>query len=125
ALHRLSASTASLHVAPGRFTTILNPRQIFVFAPWQDVRFGSRADVVVSRIDVRFTPHSGHVRCTSRCLLRAKSRHWGGSEKRVGSAFLSELRAATRAFAHATTTRKLVARERSLHESQHWQQMRS
>jgi hypothetical protein len=35
-----SAFTASLHVAPGRFTTMLNPRQILVFAPWQDVRFG-------------------------------------------------------------------------------------
>src|SRR5262245_15323393 len=56
ALHRLSATTASLHVAPGRFTTMLNPMQILAFAPWQDVRFGSSEDVVVSRIDVRFTP---------------------------------------------------------------------
>src|SRR5262249_29176208 len=31
--YRLSASTASLHVTPGRFTTILNPRQIQVSAP--------------------------------------------------------------------------------------------
>src|SRR6185369_2399565 len=28
----------------------------------------------VTRTDVRFTPESGHVRCTSGCLLRAKSR---------------------------------------------------
>src|SRR5262249_20436315 len=32
-----SAFTASLHVAAsGGFTTILNPRQIQAFAPWQD-----------------------------------------------------------------------------------------
>jgi len=40
-LNRLSASTAPLHVARLRhFTTMLNPRQIFAFAPWQDVCFG-------------------------------------------------------------------------------------
>jgi hypothetical protein len=34
--HRLSASTASLHVARlRRFTTMLNPRQILGFAPRQ------------------------------------------------------------------------------------------
>jgi hypothetical protein len=37
-LYRLSAFTASLHIGPGRFTTMLNPRQILVFAPRQDVR---------------------------------------------------------------------------------------
>src|SRR5262245_59939878 len=42
---------------------MLNPRQILAFAPWQDVRFGSLADVVVSRIDARFTPESRHLRC--------------------------------------------------------------
>src|SRR6516165_4556457 len=79
ALHRVSATTASLHVAPGRFTTMLNPRQIPAFAPWQDVRFGSLADVVVSRIDVRFTPESRHVRCSSPCLLWANSGHRAAS----------------------------------------------
>src|SRR5262245_10340623 len=54
---------------------MLNPRQIPAFAPWQDVRFGSLADVVVSRINVRFTPKSGHVRCNHGCLPRAKSGH--------------------------------------------------
>ena len=45
-LHRLSSSTASLHVAPLRgFTTRLNPTQILTFAPRQDVRFGSKADI--------------------------------------------------------------------------------
>jgi len=37
ALHWLSACTASLHGAPGRFTTMLNPTEILAFAPWQDV----------------------------------------------------------------------------------------
>ena len=31
---------------------MLNPRQILAFAPGQDVRLGSLADVVVSRIDL-------------------------------------------------------------------------
>ena len=39
------------------------------------VRFGSLADVVVSRINVRFTPKSGHVRCNHGCLPRANSGH--------------------------------------------------
>src|SRR5262249_14048642 len=69
----MSATTASLHVAPGRYTTMLNPRQIPALAPWQDVRFGSLADVIVSRIDVRFTPESGQLKCSSRCPLWAKS----------------------------------------------------
>jgi hypothetical protein len=37
----LTAFTTSLHVVPGRSTTMLNPRQMLAFAPWQDVRFGS------------------------------------------------------------------------------------
>src|SRR5262245_55492635 len=58
-----------------------------------DVRFGSKADICTAPAHVRFTPNSdresghvanghvcftpesGHVRCTSRCLLRAKSGH--------------------------------------------------
>src|SRR5262249_16758941 len=57
------------------------------------VRFGSEADMCVATGDVRFppnsdresrhpqnghvrlTPESGHVQCTSPCLLWAKSRH--------------------------------------------------
>ena len=30
-----------------------------------DVRFGSKAEVKATNIDVRFTPESGHVQCTS------------------------------------------------------------
>jgi hypothetical protein len=45
-LHHLFALTASLHVAPGRFTTIPNPRQIIAFAPWQDVLYGSKANIL-------------------------------------------------------------------------------
>jgi len=32
----------SLHVASGRFTSVLNPKQIVGFVPWQDVRFSNR-----------------------------------------------------------------------------------
>jgi hypothetical protein len=39
---------------------MLNPRQILAFAPWQDVHFGSLADLVVLSDDIRFTPESGH-----------------------------------------------------------------
>ena len=36
-LHRLSATTASLHVAPyGGSRTMVNPRQVLAFAPWRD-----------------------------------------------------------------------------------------
>ena len=70
ALHWLSACTASLHVAPYRgFTTMLNPMQILTFAPWQDVRFGSKADICA----VRNTPESGHMRCNQGCPLWARS----------------------------------------------------
>ena len=64
-LHRLSASTASLHVAPyGGFTTMLNPRQILAFAPRQDVRFWViRGHFALRKAHVRSTPESGHVRC--------------------------------------------------------------
>ena len=34
---------------------MLNPRQILGFPPWQDVRFGSKADMCSAR-HVRFTP---------------------------------------------------------------------
>jgi hypothetical protein len=40
-----------------------------------DVRFGSKADVTVSPLDVRFTPESGHLQCTSPCPLSARSGH--------------------------------------------------
>ena len=39
------------------------------------VRFGSQADICNTNRHVRFTPESGHVRCTSLCLLWANSGH--------------------------------------------------
>jgi hypothetical protein len=45
-----------------------------------DVRFGSKADIAAFRNDVRFTPESGHVRCTSACLLWANSGHCVGTQ---------------------------------------------
>jgi hypothetical protein len=39
------------------------------------VRFGSEADICGAKRHVRFTPESGHVQCTSLCLLWAKSGH--------------------------------------------------
>src|SRR5262245_60081613 len=40
------------------FTTMLNSRQILACAPWQDVRFGSKADICGAKGHVRFTPNS-------------------------------------------------------------------
>jgi hypothetical protein len=37
---------------------MLNPRQIPAFAPWQDSRFGSEADICNAKSDVRFAPNS-------------------------------------------------------------------
>ena len=42
-----------------------------------DVRFGSQADMKRFRLDVRFTPESGHSSPPSRCQLWAKSGHRG------------------------------------------------
>ncbi len=36
---------------------------------------GSKADITTSNNDVRFTPKSGHARCTSQCPLSANSGH--------------------------------------------------
>src|SRR5262245_58522073 len=38
-----------------------------------NVRFGSKADICTAIGHVRFTPESGHVQCTSACLLWANS----------------------------------------------------
>jgi hypothetical protein len=38
-----------------------------------DVRFGSKADILLGLRDVRFTPESGHCRATVGCPLCAKS----------------------------------------------------
>src|SRR5262249_19695433 len=47
-----------------------------------DVRFGSEADICAAIGHVRFTPKSGHVQCTSRCLLWANSGLMQRSKKR-------------------------------------------
>jgi hypothetical protein len=52
---------------------MLNPRQVLAFAPWRDVRFGSKADMCIAKGHVRFTPKSGHVQCNWGCPLCAKS----------------------------------------------------
>src|SRR5262245_26120943 len=39
------------------------------------VRLGSKADICAAKSHVRFTPESGHVRCTSACPLWANSGH--------------------------------------------------
>jgi hypothetical protein len=41
-----------------------------------NVRFGSKADIEVPPIDVRFTPKSGHWLSMSACPLCAESRHF-------------------------------------------------
>jgi len=35
--------------------SVLNPKQIVGFVPWQDVRFGSKADICTAKGDVCFT----------------------------------------------------------------------
>ena len=40
-----------------------------------DVCCGSKADIRNAKRHVRFTPNSGHLQCTSACLLWAKSGH--------------------------------------------------
>jgi hypothetical protein len=40
-----------------------------------DVRFGSKADIRAATSRVRFTPESGHWRCTNQCPLCANSGH--------------------------------------------------
>src|SRR4029077_16816032 len=50
-------------------------------AEWEDavrgthVRFGSLPKITVGPRDIRVTPESGHVRCTSPCPLSANSGH--------------------------------------------------
>jgi len=41
------------------------------------VRFGSKADMCVAKRHVCFTLESGHVRCTSSCLLWAREFKYG------------------------------------------------
>jgi hypothetical protein len=43
-----------------------------------DVADGSLVDIRAATSDVRFTPESGHLQCTRRCLLWAKSGHRAG-----------------------------------------------
>ena len=57
---------------PGRFTMSLN---FINFQRSRYVRFGSKADMCNANRHVRFTPNSGHVQCTSPCLLCANSGH--------------------------------------------------
>jgi hypothetical protein len=40
-----------------------------------DIRFGSKADIAASSINVCFTPESGHRNSVVECPLRAKSGH--------------------------------------------------
>ena len=77
---------------------MLNPRQIPAFAPWQDVRFGSLADVVVSRIDVRFTPESDikrdiwNVRCQKRTFRHLFDHVVGTRQQRLRQGEAERLR---------------------------------
>jgi hypothetical protein len=50
---------------------MLNPRQILDFAPWQDVRFGSKADICGAISHVRFTPSSDRESGFSQKLMSA------------------------------------------------------
>jgi hypothetical protein len=54
---------------PARTTMIAtNARPLLApFESFRNVRFGSKADICGATNHVRFTPKSGHVRCTSLC----------------------------------------------------------
>ena len=58
---------------PRAVNVMLNPRKILDFAPWEHVRFESKADICNAKRHVRFTPESRHVRCNWGCPLCAKS----------------------------------------------------
>src|SRR5262249_30184101 len=49
----------------------------------------SKADICSAKQHIRFTPESGHVRCTSPCLLWARSGHATSADKIIlwGSSF--------------------------------------
>src|SRR6478736_6898965 len=53
----------------------MRPRSRVPFFCGANVRFGSQADICSAKRHVRFTPESGHVRCTSLCLLWAFAMH--------------------------------------------------
>src|SRR5262249_17968915 len=63
----------SPHRRPRCFTSIVPIRTCDLEGV--DVRFGSKADICSAKRHVRFTPESGHMRCSSRCPLWAKSGH--------------------------------------------------
>jgi hypothetical protein len=44
------------------------------------VRFGSKADIASVKLDVRFTPKSGHCRATGACPLCAKRGHYAAQQ---------------------------------------------
>src|SRR5262249_29619887 len=50
-----------------------------------NVRFGSKADICSAKGHVRFTPESGHVQCTSLCLLWANSGHMRCKREKTAS----------------------------------------
>jgi hypothetical protein len=62
----------SLHVASGRFTSVLNPKQIVGFVPWQDVN-RVKTEVVLLK-PCPFCPQvqtsSGHPRMSVLCHQR-------------------------------------------------------
>src|SRR5215813_6475836 len=59
------------------------------------VRFGSKADIGAPPINVRFTPESRHMQCTSACPRRGKSGHraysFASAERDEAHAVMSDL----------------------------------
>ena len=58
---------------PRAVNVMLNPREILDFAPWEHVRFRSKADMCGAKRHVRFTSENGHVRCNLGCPLWAET----------------------------------------------------
>jgi hypothetical protein len=67
------------HVGLGGKQTNLSQPKLFMRNLYErcDVRLGSKADMCGAKGHVCFAPESGHVQCTSRCLLWANSGHSG------------------------------------------------
>jgi hypothetical protein len=57
AVDQKEISIASLHVASGRFTSVLDPKQIVGFAPWQEAN--ARLITVASAVGPKRTSPNG------------------------------------------------------------------
>ena len=60
----ISACEHLAHMTPGQIKRTAAERARNMGLSYAGVRFGSLADICSAQADVRFTPKSGHVRCS-------------------------------------------------------------